>query len=277
MRSGWLSQVDETAFRHFLQPIADLGLPVTAVLSDKQRGLIPAVAAVFPRARHAFCQMRYFQNAAQPVAEEDQAMKVALRQEVRAQVGALIRQEKEEKRGVLTVTGLLPSPVEEPMPPAEATLAVSGQPDAITQEREAIIQDLRRRVRYLLTLKGRPPFRLAGLEMFQRLSEVADCLERLIDHDPEPRLGRLRQGLRRALQVGGADYADLRQAADWLEHIAHLLDPQAHPPRSGAEVRQQLQVYLDQVQEEAQNSPRLLSFCQTIRKTSDSYAPGLFH
>jgi len=277
LRSGWLSQVDETAFRHFLQPIADLGLPVAAVLSDKQRGLIPAVAAVFPQARHAFCQMHYFQNAARPIAEEDQAMKVVLRQEVRAQVGDLLRQEKEEKPGVLTVTGLLPSPLEEQAPPPETPPSAEGQRDEIAQEREAIVQDLLRRVRYLLTLKGRPPFRLAGLEMFERLSEVADCLERLIDHDPEPRLVRLRQGLRRALQAGGVDYADLRQAANWLEHIAHLLDPQAHPPRSGAEVRQQLQDYLEEVQEEAQDSPRLLSFCQTIRKTSDNYAPGLFH
>jgi hypothetical protein len=39
LRSGWMSQQDQTAFVNFLQPIAALRLPVTAVLSDKQRGL----------------------------------------------------------------------------------------------------------------------------------------------------------------------------------------------------------------------------------------------
>ncbi len=47
LRSGWMSQQDQSAFVHFLQPIADLGLAVLAVMSDKQRGLVPAIAEVF--------------------------------------------------------------------------------------------------------------------------------------------------------------------------------------------------------------------------------------
>jgi hypothetical protein len=113
LRSGWLSQQDETAFVNFLQPIRDLGLPVLAVLSDKQQGLLPAVAKVFPQARHAFCQMHYLRNAAIPVAEADETMKITLRQQVRKTIGPLIRQEPAEQPGVLTATGLLPSPVPE--------------------------------------------------------------------------------------------------------------------------------------------------------------------
>lgn len=81
--------------------------------TGEKYGLVPAVATVFPEAKHAFCQMHYLKNAAEPVAEADQAMKVTLRKEVRVQVGKLIRQEKVEQTGVLTVTGLIPSPVEE--------------------------------------------------------------------------------------------------------------------------------------------------------------------
>jgi len=51
LRSGWLSQQDQETFVHFLQPIADLGLRVKAVLSDKQRGLEPAIPVVFPSAK----------------------------------------------------------------------------------------------------------------------------------------------------------------------------------------------------------------------------------
>lgn len=276
LRSGWLSQQEQATFVHFLQPIADLGLTVLAVVSDKQRGLVPAVRAVFPQAKHAFCQVHYFQNAAKPVAAADQAMKVTLRQGVRHEVGDLLRREAAATAGVLTVTGLLPSPVRVETARTE-TPPGPPPPAARAQEREAIIQDLLRRVRYLLTLKGRPPFRLAGLEMVARLNEVADCLDRLIGHDPEPRLVRLRQGLRRALQAVRADYTDLRQVADWLEHIAHLLDPQAHPPRAGAEVRQQLWDYLDEVQAASQDAPRLAAFCQAIRQTSRHYEAGLFH
>ena len=38
LRSGWLSQQDQDTFVNFLQPIADLGLRVVALISDKQLG-----------------------------------------------------------------------------------------------------------------------------------------------------------------------------------------------------------------------------------------------
>jgi len=272
LRCGWMSQQDQAAFVHFLQPIADLGLRVAAVMSDKQRGLVPAVAIVFPGVPHAFCQTHYLDNAADPVAKADEAMKVSLRQGVRQEIGALIRQEKVEAEGVLTVTGVLPSPVKPQLPPPQA-----AQPQGIEQERDLIVQDIRRRIRYLLTLKGRPPFRLAGLEMFERLTEVKDCLERLTAHQATPQLLALQIGLQTALQTAQADYADLRHAADWLEHIADLLDPDGKPARSGAQVRQDLFAYLDDIQPSRQSSPRLRGFFRTIQRTTHSYAPGLFH
>jgi hypothetical protein len=100
LRCGWMSQQDQTAFVNFLRPIADLGLRVTAVLSDKQTGLLPAVAEVFPQAKHAFCQIHYLHNIAAPMAEADEAMKVRLRQGVREAIGEWICQEKEENEGV---------------------------------------------------------------------------------------------------------------------------------------------------------------------------------
>jgi hypothetical protein len=278
LRSGWLSQQDQDTFVNFLQPIADLGLRVVAVMSDKQRGLEPAVPIVFPEAKHGFCQIHYLGNAAEPVAEEDQAMKMTLRKAVRDEVGEIIRREKVEKTGVLTVTGLIPTPAEAPQKPTEVESQAS-QPvhDPIVQEHEAIVQDLLRRVRYLLTLKGRPPFRLAGIEMYERLAEVQTCLDMLLDHRTDSRLAQLKQGLLTALNSVQADYAELRQAANWLQHITDLLDPDGKPARSGAQVQQQLFAYLRDIDQESQDSPRLHRFCEKIRKTTLNYTPGLFH
>jgi hypothetical protein len=94
LRSGWMKSQDETAFVEFLQPIAALGLPVTAVMSDKQRTVLLAVAKVFPNALHGFCQFHYLDNAAEPIAAADEQMKIELRQGVRSAVGDLIRQKK---------------------------------------------------------------------------------------------------------------------------------------------------------------------------------------
>jgi transposase-like protein len=68
------------------------------VMSDKQRALLLAVQAVFPNARHGFCQVHYLDNAAEPVAAADEQMKIELRQGVRAEVGALIRQSSPKSR-----------------------------------------------------------------------------------------------------------------------------------------------------------------------------------
>lgn len=267
LRCGWMSQQDQTAFVNFLQPIAELGLPVTAVMSDKQRGLVPAVAELFSVANHSFCQTHYLANAAEPISEADEAMKIELRQGVRQEIGALIRQEKIEKQGVLTVTGGIPSPV----------TSSEASRDSVVQEQDAILQDLSRRIRYLLTLKGRPPFCLAGIEMFERLTEVRDCLERLMAHHSQPQLVLLQQGLDVALQLVQTNYMLLRQAADWLEHIADVLDPAGKQPRSAQQVQETLFAYLKEIETISHQQPGLQSFFKTIQKTTLSYAPGLFH
>jgi hypothetical protein len=353
LRSGWLSGQDEATFTRFLEPLRAQGWRVKAVLSDKQRGLVPAVGAVFPEAHHAFCQWHYLQNAVAPLAAADNAMKVALRKEVRQAVGPLLRQEPVgESPGVLTVTGLVPSllpgaappsgpgagaeaappaapedpggspagevgdapaapgeeaganlppaspPEPEPRstPPAEAPGAESpGQPirsqeepsgdspagarppvDPQAAEREALVQDLLRRTRYLLTLKARPPLHLAGGEMVERLSEVVACLDRMLPQHPEARLEQLRAGLQQGLETVRPTYLVLRQAEEWVHQVRQILDPDGPSARTGEEVRQELWQYLDHLPEETSH-PQLGEFGEALRQVTQNYDAGLFH
>src|SRR5262249_3894754 len=62
LRSGWLAQLDQPTFAAFLAPLRHLEWPILAVLSDKQTGLVPAVATVLPNSRHQFCQVHYLRN-----------------------------------------------------------------------------------------------------------------------------------------------------------------------------------------------------------------------
>jgi hypothetical protein len=275
LRCGWLARQDHTTFAEFLQPIADLGLAVVATLSDKQTGLLPALEQVFPHARHSFCQVHYLKNAARPIAEADEQMKITLRKTVRAEVGELISPKTPTKTGVLTITGMLPSLVVPAPPVAESGTATSA-PTAATP-RERIVQDLLDRVRYLLTLKARPPFRLAGMEMVEQFQSVVHCLTLLLRYQPEPRLHQLRAGLQQALKTVRSDYRDVRQAADWLHQIAETLDPAGKPARTGQQVQTEWQAVLDTIQTESETRPRLQPYAETIRTVSASYAPGLFH
>jgi hypothetical protein len=210
LRSGWLCPQDQPTFEAFLEPLQHLEWPILAVLSDKQTGLVPAVAAVLPHSRYQFCQAHYLRNLAEPLAEADAACKGELRKTVREQVGDVIRQAPRPAPGhpgVLTVPGLLPSPLEKPTAPAgqnPTPRATLTEPEAKADE---VITQLLRHTRYLLTLTGRPPFRLAGIETYERLQNVARCSLDLLAQHYEPRLAQLYQGLQAAL----APFAEISQ------------------------------------------------------------------
>jgi Transposase, Mutator family len=280
LRSGWLSQQDQTTFEAFLEPLKHLEWPILAVLSDKQTGLVPAVATVLPNSRYQFCQAHYLRNLAEPLAEADAAFKVALRQTVRQQVGDVIRQAPSPapgQAGVLTVTGLLPSLLEKPTAPAAQSPTPRDTRTAPESAADEVITQLFRHTRYLLTLKGRPPFRLAGMETYERLQNVARLSLDLLATRYDARLAQLYQGLQSARSPLVQTYEELRQGAAWLRDIAYILEPSTAPPLSAAHVAGQLRGYLDTVLRLPNVTPTLYAFGLHLDKVSRSYWPGLFH
>ena len=280
LRSGWLCQQDQPTFEAFLAPLKHLEWPILAVLSDKQTGLVPAVATVLPHSRYQFCQAHYLRNLAAPLAEADAAFKGALRQTVRQQVGDLIRQEPctaPGQAGVLTVTGLLPSPLEKPTAPAAQSPTPRDTRTAPEPNADAVLTQLFRHTRYLLTLKGRPPFRLAGIETYERLQNVARLSLDLLATRYEARLAQLYQGLQSALSPFAQTDQEFRHGAAWLRDIAYILEPAPAQPLSAAHVAGQLRGYLDTVLRLPDVTPTLYAFGLHLDKVSRSSLPGLFH
>jgi hypothetical protein len=99
----------------------------------------------------------------------------------------------------------------------------------------------------------------------------------LIAQRSDPQLVSLHQGLSLALQTVRAEYTPLRQAANWLEQIANCLNPENKPARSAAQVQQELNLILALADTVSQDNPRLHSFFETIQRTTEHYAPSLFH
>jgi hypothetical protein len=280
LRSGWLAQLDQPTFEAFLAPLRHLEWPILAVLSDKQTGLVPAIATALPGSRHQLCQAHYLRNLAEPLAAADAAFKGELRHSVRQQVGDLIRQAPPTTSGhagILTVTGVLPSPGEEHTVPAGPCSAPSAAPTAAAPEAAQVITQLMRHTRYLLTLKGRSPFRLAGIETYERLSHVAGLSLDLLAKHYEPRLAQLYQGLQAALSPFAETYRTLHQGAAWLHDIAYILEPVATYPSNAEEVARQLRGYLDTLQRQPKLPPTLEAFSHHLDLVSRSYWPGLFY
>ena len=98
----------------------------------------------------------------------------------------------------------------------------SASPAATGPEADAIVTSLWRHTRSLLTLKGRPPLRLAGLETYERLDHVARVSLALVAERYDPRLAQLYQGLQSALSPCAATSQALQQGAAWLRDIAYI-------------------------------------------------------
>jgi hypothetical protein len=283
LRSGWLSQQDQPTFEAFLQPLKHLEWPILAVLSDKQTGLVPAVATVLPNSRYQFCQAHYLRNLAEPLAEADAAFKMELRQTVRQHVADVLRHESHtapRQAGVLTVTGLVPSPLgpqEERTAPASQRQEPRAFPTAPEPAAEEVITQLVRHTRYLLTLKGRPPVRLAGMETYERLEHLARFSLDLLATHYDPRLAQLYRGLRSSLFHFAQTYKAFQQGAAWLRDIAYILEPTTTQAPRGEQVAEQLGGYLDTMLHLPHVTPALYEFRLHLDKVSRSYWPGLFH
>jgi hypothetical protein len=280
LRSGWLAQLDQPTFEAFLTPLRHLEWPILAVLSDKQTGLVPAIATVVPGSRHQLCQAHSLRHLAEPLAAADAAFKGELRHTVRQQMRDLMRQEPPSTpghAGILTVTGLWPSPVEEPTALAGHCPVTSAAPTAAAPAAAQVITQLVRHTRYLLTLKGRSPFRLAGIETYERLSNVASVSLDLLAKHYEPRLAQLYQGLQAALSPFAETSQTIHQGAAWLHDIAYILEPVATYPSKAEDVAQHLRGSLDTGQRQPKSTLTLEAFSRHLDLVSRSYWPGLFH
>jgi hypothetical protein len=86
LHAAWLPVVDEPTLRRFLAPVAALGYPVLAVLSDKQKGVPEAVQATWRGVRHQYCQAHYLDNVTAPLYQQDRHLKTQLTKDLRQAV-----------------------------------------------------------------------------------------------------------------------------------------------------------------------------------------------
>jgi len=78
----------------FVAQLKEIGVPILAVVSDKEKGLVPAVERALPGTPHQFCQLHYVQNAAKPMEGDLKALGTEIRdteQDLRSYERTLLR------------------------------------------------------------------------------------------------------------------------------------------------------------------------------------------
>lgn len=118
-------------------------VPISGVVSDGQRSIRNAVAAVFPGVPHQLCHFHYLREAGRPIFEADRHAKKELKKKV---------------RGVRKIERQIEDRAD---PNAEAIMGYCSA------------------VRSALTDDGRPPLDASGLKLHERLSDIQESLARV--------------------------------------------------------------------------------------------------
>lgn len=99
----------------FIAQLNELEFPILGVVSDKEKGLVPAIAEALPGVRHQFCQFHYVQNAAKPMEDDLKAL------------GAEVRRTEERVRKLQRSVMRQKQAAEKKGNPVPADLAVTGE------------------------------------------------------------------------------------------------------------------------------------------------------
>jgi hypothetical protein len=128
-----------------------LPVPIVGVITDGQPSIRAAMAQALPGVPHPLCQFHYLREAAKPISEADRHAKKILKKRVR---------------------GVRP---------------LERQFEGRTDREAEVVRGYCSAVRSALTDDGPPPLAAAGLTLHDRLTAIADSLERVEKRGPCPR------------------------------------------------------------------------------------------
>lgn len=137
------------ALQALLERVKKLGIPVLGIVSDKEKGLVPAIKAVFPNVPHQYCQFHFVKRCAsaldRPLAD------------LNAEVDAVGKEIRDLRRTL-------------EMAPAPSTKAEEA-------ERE-VAKELLHAAHAATKVSGRAPFEPTALKRHERLLDVAQTASR---------------------------------------------------------------------------------------------------
>lgn len=144
-----------------------------------------------------------------------------------------------------------------------------------------VVRDLALDLQQTLTRKGRAPFVLSGLPMFDDLCAIQQTLEQCLSIRDDLHFRCWRNVLAEILPQYQSAFAEVEQAIHWINGIENILDaplPTDDDPGPGSdEVARQLAHHLGSLADLSDLSPWLTAFRQDLFVRSERYWSGLFH
>lgn len=144
-----------------LEGVRDMNVPVIGIVTDKEKGLVPAVQHVFPDVPYQYCQTHFLKNCARPL----QADTGALGQSVRRRAEAV----REIGKQVAKSTEAEPTEAE----PTE-TEPTEAEPtdDAGGLSEKQLVEEMAELVRVNSRVSGKAPLEPPELNRHDRLEQI---------------------------------------------------------------------------------------------------------
>ncbi len=143
-----------------------------------------------------------------------------------------------------------------------------------------VVRDIALDLQQTLTRKGRAPFVMSGLPMFDDLSAIQQTLADCLEIREDPHLRGWHEVLDKTLPDYQQPFAEVSQVLEWVDGIHAVLEipllTDEELGLNGDEVALQLAHYLGKLADLSELSPWQVEIRQELFNRSDSYWSGLF-
>lgn len=160
------------------------------------------------------------------------------------------------------------------------TEVAEQEPQPVSQQAD-IVQEFAKDLQYTLSRKGRAPFVMSAVPMFEDLCALRDTLACCLAICGHVTLQHWYSVLNLVLPLYASSIADIQHALDWVDGVHSVLDaplPTPQSPGLGADaIALQLAHYLGTLSLPPDSSPWLLQFRSDLLALSQRYWSGLFH
>ena len=129
-----------------LEGVRDMDVPVIGIVTDKEKGLVPAVRSVFPDVPYQFCHTHFLKNCARPLQADTSALGQAVRR----------RADEVRKLGKQVAKS-------SPAPPSD---------EADGPSEEELVQEVAELVRVNSRVSGKAPLAPPELNRHERLEQI---------------------------------------------------------------------------------------------------------
>lgn len=135
-------------------------------------------------------------------------------------------------------------------------------------------------IRAVLQTKGKSPFKLAGLEIYETLAQIDGSASRCLQDHFHPLIEKI-QTLTQRRHQWDAKYQRLRRQQDWVLGLAEVLSvprtQQGWWTLAGIEVAQEVEHFLDGLADLKPYFPEDVAVIDHIIRRTETWASGLFN